>query len=225
MPVPPSPPLTSRRPDRRRESPLPSDGRSRPRAPCLVSSALSRAALEANGFEGKAGQVLAVPTSDGLAVAIGIGDPGSIDVAGLRSAAAAFARAASKHAQLATNLADVEGVDARSPAQAVTEGVLLASYRYIGPQERAVERRRSSRASRCSPGTSGPRRSTGAPSVVRSSPRPRHSLANWPTPRPPTSTPRISPPRPSTSARRPVCTSRCSTRTSSSRWGAVGCSV
>ena len=93
---------------------------------------LSRAALEANGFEGKAGQVLTVPGSDGLAVAVGVGDPGAIDVAGLRSAAAAFARASSKHAQLATNLADVDGVDAKEAAQAVTEGVLLASYRYTG---------------------------------------------------------------------------------------------
>jgi leucyl aminopeptidase len=93
---------------------------------------LSRAALEANGFEGKAGQVLSVPTADGVAVAIGIGDPGTIDASGLRSAAAAFARAASKHAHLATNLADVDGVDAKSAAIAVTEGVLLASYRYTG---------------------------------------------------------------------------------------------
>ena len=93
---------------------------------------LSRAALEANGFEGNPGQVLAVPNGDGVAVAIGVGEPGAIDATGLRSAAAAFARAASKHAQLATNLADVEGVDAKVAAQAVTEGVLLASYRYTG---------------------------------------------------------------------------------------------
>jgi leucyl aminopeptidase len=93
---------------------------------------LSRAALEANGFDAKVGQVLAVPTTDGVTVAIGIGDAGSIDVSGLRSAAAAFARATAKHAHLATNLADVDGVDARSAAQAVTEGVLLASYRYTG---------------------------------------------------------------------------------------------
>jgi len=93
---------------------------------------LSRTALEANGFEGKPGQVLAIPNGEGVAVAIGVGEPGAIDAAGLRSAAAAFARAASKHAQLATNLADVEGVDAKVAAQAVTEGVLLASYRYTG---------------------------------------------------------------------------------------------
>jgi len=93
---------------------------------------LSRAALEANDFEGKPGQVLAVPNGEGVAVAIGVGEPGAIDAAGLRSAAAAFARLASKHAQLATNLADVEGVDAKVAAQAVTEGILLASYRYTG---------------------------------------------------------------------------------------------
>ncbi len=97
---------------------------------------LSRAALEANGFEGKPGQILAVPTSDGVAVAVGVGDPGTIDAAALRSAAAAFARAVPKHAQLATNLADVadgaDGLDPRAAAQAVTEGVLLASYRYVG---------------------------------------------------------------------------------------------
>ena len=93
---------------------------------------LSRSALEANGFEGKPGQVLAIPNGEGVAVAIGVGEPGAIDASGLRSAAAAFARAASKHAQLATNLADVEGADAKVAAQAVTEGVLLASYRYTG---------------------------------------------------------------------------------------------
>ena len=93
---------------------------------------LSRSALEANGFEGRTGQVLTVPTGDGVTIAIGIGDPGTIDAAGLRSAAAAFARATAKHAQLATNLADIDGIDAQVAAQAVTEGVLLASYRYTG---------------------------------------------------------------------------------------------
>ncbi len=96
---------------------------------------LSRSALEVNGFEGKVGQVLSVPTGDGVAVAVGVGDPGTIDAVGLRSTAAAFARAVPKHAHLATNLADVDGadgLDGRIAAQAVTEGVLLASYRYTG---------------------------------------------------------------------------------------------
>jgi leucyl aminopeptidase len=93
---------------------------------------LSRAALEANGFEGKPGQVLAVPSGEGVAVAVGVGDPGTIDAAAIRTAAAAFARSVSKHAQLATNLADVDGLDAKVAGQAVAEGVLLASYRYTG---------------------------------------------------------------------------------------------
>ncbi len=93
---------------------------------------LSRSLLEANGFEGKPGQILVVPTGDVTVIAVGVGDPGAIDANGLRSAAAAFARAASKHADLATNLADLEGVDAGAAGQAVAEGVLLASYRYVG---------------------------------------------------------------------------------------------
>ena len=93
---------------------------------------MSRSALEANGFSGKPGQVLVVPSGDGLAVAVGVGDPDGLDANLLRKAAAAFARAASKHAALATNLADVDGTDVREAGQAVVEGVLLASYRYVG---------------------------------------------------------------------------------------------
>ena len=93
---------------------------------------LNRSALAANGFDGKAGQVLAIPDGDHLRVAVGVGDPGEIDANGLRSAAAAFARAASKFEHLATNLADLDGVDADAAGRAVVEGVLLASYRYVG---------------------------------------------------------------------------------------------
>ena len=80
---------------------------------------LNRAALEANGFEGKAGQTLAVPTASGLVVAVGVGDPGEIDANGLRSAAAAFARAAAKHPHLATTLADLDAVDARAAGRRI----------------------------------------------------------------------------------------------------------
>ncbi|MGA9276159.1 leucyl aminopeptidase family protein, partial [Ilumatobacter sp.] len=93
---------------------------------------LSRTALKANGFEGKSGQILAVPSADGLVVAVGIGDPGEVDANELRRGAAAFARSASKYARLATTLTDVDGVDPAAAGQAVAEGVLLASYRYVG---------------------------------------------------------------------------------------------
>ncbi len=73
-----------------------------------------------------------MPIATGVVVAVGLGDPGEIDANGLRVAAASFARAAAKHSALATTLADVEGVDAKAAGQAVAEGVLLASYRYVG---------------------------------------------------------------------------------------------
>ncbi len=93
---------------------------------------LNRAALEANGFEGKAGQLLAVPQADAVVYAVGVGEPGSLDVAGLRSAAGAVARAAATHAHVALNLADLDHLDAATAGHAVAEGALLGSYRYVG---------------------------------------------------------------------------------------------
>ena len=53
-----------------------------------------------------------------------------LDAAGLRNAAAAFARAASTHTALAFSLAGIDSVPADTAAQAVVEGVLLARYGY-----------------------------------------------------------------------------------------------
>src|SRR5215218_170592 len=92
---------------------------------------LNRAALEAHGFTGKIGSTLVLPNGGGSTlVAVGVGDEPS--AAGLRDAAAAFTRAAGKRAHLATNLAAADGLDAAVAARAVTEGVLLADYRYVG---------------------------------------------------------------------------------------------
>jgi len=97
------------------------------------SLGLSRAALAANGFEGKAGQTLVIPAADGPAqIAIGIGKLSELTPNGLRNAAAAFTRAAGKRAHLATTLADLAEVDATAAAKAVVEGVALANYRYVG---------------------------------------------------------------------------------------------
>jgi leucyl aminopeptidase len=93
---------------------------------------MTRRDLEANGFEGKPGQVLAIPREDEVVVAVGVGEPDGVDATGLRTAAAAFARASSKHESRATTLADIAGIDAAAAGRAVTEGVLLASYRYVG---------------------------------------------------------------------------------------------
>src|SRR3954454_11176167 len=92
---------------------------------------LSRAGLEAHGFTGKVGSTLVLPNGGGATlVAIGVGDKPT--AATLRDAAASFARAAGKRANLATNLAVADGVDALTAARAVTEGLLLADYRYVG---------------------------------------------------------------------------------------------
>ena len=93
---------------------------------------LNRKALSANGFHGKVGQALVVPSGDGTAVAIGVGDADQVDVKVLRDAAASFARRVKKHAHLAVGLTDIGDVDASAAARAVVEGVLLASYEYVG---------------------------------------------------------------------------------------------
>src|SRR5262249_33752443 len=87
----------------------------------------SRRDLEALGFTGKLGTTLATPGY----VYVGVGDRSAVSPALLRPAAAAMARAASKVPVLVTSLADVDGVDRRTAAQAVAEGVLLGAYRYV----------------------------------------------------------------------------------------------
>ena len=96
------------------------------------SLGLSRAALAAAGFDGKPGQTLVVPSATGpTQIAVGIGDD-TVTATGLRNAAAALVRVAGKRASIATSLADLEGVDSATAAQAVVEGALLAAYRYHG---------------------------------------------------------------------------------------------
>ncbi|MFN7570270.1 MAG: leucyl aminopeptidase [Betaproteobacteria bacterium] len=92
---------------------------------------LDRAALNAAGFEAKVGQALALPQKGAATlVAVGIGTPAQFDASALRDAAAAFARAAARHAHLATALAEASEIKPEVAAQAVVEGVLLARYRY-----------------------------------------------------------------------------------------------
>jgi leucyl aminopeptidase len=95
------------------------------------SVGLGRAALAAHGFDGKVGQTLVVPSASGpTVVAVGVGDPRKATAADLRNAAAAFARATSKHDKVALSIIDGVSLDARSAGQAVAEGFLMASYRF-----------------------------------------------------------------------------------------------
>jgi leucyl aminopeptidase len=110
----------------------------RPRAtdlvgvPVFTSGAVGRGGatrreLEALGFTGALGTTAATPGF----VYIGLGDRESLTPAALRTAAASLARAATTATLVATTLADVDGVDPRDAGQAVAEGVVLGSYRYL----------------------------------------------------------------------------------------------
>ena len=96
------------------------------------SLGMNRAALAAAGFEGKAGQTLGTALRGRPdTIAVGIGDE--------RLTAPRFATPRPRWCVLpasvpsiATSLADLEGVESATAAQAVVEGALLAAYRYHG---------------------------------------------------------------------------------------------
>ena len=96
------------------------------------SLGLNRAALIGHGFEGKIGQTLVLPSAAGpTLIAVGMGD-GQVTASSVRNAAATLVRAAGRRASIATSLADLEGIDGATSAQALVEGAVLAAYRYQG---------------------------------------------------------------------------------------------
>jgi leucyl aminopeptidase len=99
--------------------------------PLPAGLGLDRAALKAAAFEGALGSSLVVPaTGAPVRILVGIGDPGRLDMAGLRDVAASAARAAGPHERLAIELPDLRGVPVEAAAQGLVEGALLARYRY-----------------------------------------------------------------------------------------------
>ena len=92
---------------------------------------MTRDQLTALGFEGKLGQTLVLPNSKKqLTIAVGIGEAAKADEDVMRTAAAALARAASNVSSLTTTLANAGRGDRTAIAQAVTEGLILATHRY-----------------------------------------------------------------------------------------------
>jgi leucyl aminopeptidase len=90
-----------------------------------------RRRLTAWGFDAAIGSTFVVPASDGrLHVAAGAGEPGQSDPAAIRHAAAAFARAAAGHENLAVDLTAATADTIETAVRATVEGVLLARYRY-----------------------------------------------------------------------------------------------
>jgi leucyl aminopeptidase len=101
---------------------------------------VDRVLLLESGFTGALGQTLALPRgARPVVIAVGIGEPGTLDASGLRDAAAAFARAAGRDGRLATTLGDLADIDPETAGQAIVEGVLLARYRYRGFVDRPSE--------------------------------------------------------------------------------------
>ncbi|HEY0813866.1 MAG TPA: M17 family peptidase N-terminal domain-containing protein [Pseudonocardia sp.] len=90
-----------------------------------------RAALAGAGFAAGVGSTLVLPAKAGPPrVLIGVGDAATLDVAGLRDAAASFANAADWSVRPVLDLSAVTGVAPGPAAQAVVEGILLARYRF-----------------------------------------------------------------------------------------------
>ena len=92
---------------------------------------MTRDQLTALGFEGKLGQALVLPNSKKqLVIAVGIGEVAKANADAMRTAAAALARASAKVTSLSTTLATAGRGDRATIAQAVTEGLILATHRY-----------------------------------------------------------------------------------------------
>ena len=89
--------------------------------------------LAAQGFEGKRGEVRALPGDDGTTrYVVGLGKAQEVDAAVIRHASAAVARAANRHGSLAVDLLGhlADGTSPARGAQAIAEGVRLGAYQY-----------------------------------------------------------------------------------------------
>ena len=87
-------------------------------------------ALNSLGFEAKVGQVQIMANGKKLVAAVGLGSADELTTDTLRKAAAALARAATKHKTVACDLANVSGLPLAAATRAVVEGMGLAAYRF-----------------------------------------------------------------------------------------------
>lgn len=99
-------------------------------APVPGMLGLDESELGKAGFAAKVGSALLVPGGSAPMVAVGIGAIGSLDAAGVRDAAAAFASAVRNSGRLAVHLPQLPGLDLGVAAAAFVEGVLLARYHF-----------------------------------------------------------------------------------------------
>ena len=96
--------------------------------PRPVDVELDLAYLKSRGFEGRLGEIQALRDDATTVVAVGMGPEGELTPDGMRRAAAAATRASGQAKRMAYRLLDAS--DSPAAAQALAEGVLLASYGY-----------------------------------------------------------------------------------------------
>jgi leucyl aminopeptidase len=89
-------------------------------------------AARLHGFEGKTGQTLVLAADDGtVEVLVGVGPTEELSADKIRRAAAAYAKAVSRHQNVAcTLLSQTADLDRDDVVAAIIEGLRLASYRY-----------------------------------------------------------------------------------------------
>jgi leucyl aminopeptidase len=87
--------------------------------------------LEGAGFTGARATTLLLPGSP-LQIAVGVGDPATLSSAAVRDIAAAFALAATGHAELALHLDTLTEAVSADWFGAAAEGIVLARYEFTG---------------------------------------------------------------------------------------------
>ena len=93
---------------------------------------LDWAHLDGQGFEGKKGDVRALPGESSTTYVVGLGPAAEVDATVLRFAAGALARAAKRHATLAVDFlgSAADGTSPADGAQAIAEGLVLGGYQF-----------------------------------------------------------------------------------------------
>ena len=91
---------------------------------------LRKAALERAGFSGKVGETLVLDDGEHARVLTGLGPAASVGANELRTAAAVFARAATRHRRVALDYPEGIDIDPSEGVRALTEGLILGAYRF-----------------------------------------------------------------------------------------------
>ncbi|MCH2408085.1 MAG: leucyl aminopeptidase [Acidimicrobiales bacterium] len=95
-----------------------------------LPACFSSTELKKLGFKGELGQVQILPEGNKLIAAVGLGESTEISPTKLRTAAAALARAARRHASVATDLVSKSEIETTQAIQSVVEGMALSLYKF-----------------------------------------------------------------------------------------------